>query len=164
VNFANVTPRAAQVVGYVACLILSLILLVACRFRFAPTPECEGLEIAMVCALVPLCSPLAWTYFFCWLLPAWTAIASWYANPKLQQLTQAITVYGACLGGLLLASAITEQIDPTLQACGVTTIGATLLFLTLAFIRFHLPNHAEVDLGESSAVDLPDADFRRHPR
>ena len=142
VNIANITPRNAQLVGYGSCLLLGLVLLLACRFSFAPSAKCEGLEVAMVCTLVPLCSPLAWTYFFCWLLPAWTAITFWWSNPSLDHKTQRIVKFAGIVSGILLASAITEQFDPTLQAYGMTAWGSVMLFLTLAFIRFHLSNES----------------------
>lgn len=142
VNFADVAPRTAQLTGHAACLLLGFVLLLACRFSFAPSPECEGLEVAMVCTLVPLCSPLAWTYFFCWLLPAWIAVGAWFYSPLLARGVRRTLMIGAFIAGLLMASAVSEQIDPTLQAYGVTTLGAVMLFLTLAYVRFHLPNHA----------------------
>jgi len=140
VNIADMTPRAAQMIGHGTCLLLGLVLLLACRFQFAPNLPCEGLEIAMVCTLVPLCSPLAWTYFFCWLLPAWMAIGYWFNHSYLTARAQRVVMFGAGIAGLLLVSAVSEQIDPTLQACGVTAFGSVALFLTLAFIRFNLPN------------------------
>lgn len=143
VNFADVAPRAAQLAGYSVCFFLGFVLLLACRFRFAPNAECEGLEIAMVCTLVPLCSPLAWTYFFCWLLPAWTAIGSWFYSTILMRRVRTRMIIGATAAGLFLASAVSEQFDPTLQACGVTTIGAVMLFLTLAYVRFSWPDSSE---------------------
>jgi len=140
INVVDVSPKVAQFVGYAACLSLGLLLLLACRFRFAPSLECEGIEIAMVCTLVPLCSPLSWTYFFCWLLPAWTAVGFWMVNPFLKPTVRRNVKIGAIVAGILLASAVSEQFDPTLQACGVTAFGAVTLFLTLAYIRFQLPN------------------------
>ena len=140
VNLVDITPKAAQYVGYAGCMLLGLVLLVACRFRFAPTLECEGLEMAMVCTLVPLCSPLAWTYFFCWLLPAWAAIGFWIDSPALTPQVRRRMIVGASIAGVLLISAVSEQIDPTLQACGVTMFGSVSLFLTLAYVRWTLPN------------------------
>ncbi len=139
VNLADVSPKVAQLIGYAACLFLGLVLLVACRFQFAPSPQCEGLEMAMVCTLVPLCSPLAWTYFFCWLLPAWTAIGFWKDNPLLPAPINRYVKIGASLSGLLILCAVSEQIDPRLQAYGVTAFGSVGLFLTLAYLRFQLP-------------------------
>ena len=143
VNFIDLAPQTAQIVGYGACLLLGIVLILSCRFQFAPSPECEGLEIAMVCTLVPLCSPLAWTYFFCWLLPAWTAIGSSLYDPAIGPQARRCLTYGASIAGLLLACAITEQVDPTLQAYGVTCFGAVVLFLTLAFVRFKMSEQNE---------------------
>jgi hypothetical protein len=92
----------------------------------------------MVCTLVPLSSPLAWTYFFCWLLPAWTAIAFWWSHPRLTPGNSFNVKWGAAIAAIVLFSAISEQIDPTLQACGVTAFGSVILFLSLAYIRFTL--------------------------
>jgi alpha-1,2-mannosyltransferase len=140
VNIADLPPKAAQVIGYGFCLLLGLVLLMACRFHFGPSRECEGVEVAMVITLVPLCSPLSWTYFFCWLLPAWTAIGFWVNNPQLHPRVRTLVKIGAAAAAVLLVSALSEQFDPTLQACGVTAFGSVVVFLTLALIRFNLPN------------------------
>jgi len=140
VNVVDISPKIAQIVGYGLCLLLGLLLLIACRFNFGPTPQCEGVEIAMVCTLVPLCSPLSWTYFFCWLLPGWTAIIFWANNPVLTTQTRRFAKYGAVVAALFIISAVSEQIDPTLQAYGVTAFGSVMLFLTLAYVRFNLPD------------------------
>ena len=140
VNFANVSPRTAQSIGHGACFLLGFVLLLACRFQFAPSRECEGLEVAMVCTLVPLCSPLAWTYFFCWLLPGWTALGFWWTNQNLAVPSRRVVKIATVVTAVLLASAISEQIDPTLQAYGATAWGSVMLFLTLAYIRFNQRN------------------------
>lgn len=129
VNVADVAPGTAQLVGLGGVCLLGLVLLVATRCRFAPTPAAEGQEWAMVCTLVVLASPLSWTYFFCWLLPAWAVLLHearfkpWVRWPT-------------ATGGLLLASALSEQYDPRLQAYGVTAWGAVVLYLTLAALRW----------------------------
>lgn len=140
VNFADVSPKVAQIVGYGTCLLLGFVLLLAARFHFGPTSQCEGLEVAMVCTLVPLCSPLAWTYFFCWLLPGWMAVLFSATNPDLAPQVRRLIKIGGVTAALLIVSAVTEQIDPTLQAYGVTAFGSVVLFLTLAYARFHLPD------------------------
>ena len=147
VNVAFLSPQTAQLVGYGACLLLGFVLLLSCRFRFAPNPQCEGLEVAMVCTLVPLCSPLAWTYFYCWLLPGWTAVGFGWNHPLLTIEYRRTVRIGACVAAVLLASAISEQIDPTLQAFGVTAWGSVMLFLTLAYVRFYLPSTANKSQG-----------------
>ncbi len=137
VNVANVSPLTAQRIGMVACLALGAVLLVATRLKFATSPLAEGIEVSMVCILVLLCSPLSHTYFFCWLLPAWTAVAVMWQDRTVR--------YGVIAAGVMLASAFTEQFDPTLQALGATTWGSVTLFLTLAYARFKLPNAAAME-------------------
>lgn len=139
VNLADVSPKTAQLIGYSVCFGLGLVLLIAARMKFATSPKAEGIEVAMVCALVPLCSPLAWTYFFCWLLPAWVAIACLW-NEGSKRVARA----GAFLAGILLLSAVSEQVDPRLQAAGVTAWGSVTLFLTLAYMRWKLPDSLAV--------------------
>lgn len=135
----NVSPTTAQAVGYTLGLFLGFLLVISCRFQLAPNRACEGLEMAMVCVLVPLCSPLAWTYYFCWLLVGWTAVAYWVWDTTLPLTKRRIAGWTANIAGLLLASAVTEQFDPTLQAYGVTALGAIVLFLSIAYLRFHMP-------------------------
>ena len=62
------------------------------------------------------------------------------ASPQVSASTRCVALGGAILAGMLLASAITEQIDPTLQAYGVTAWGTVILFLTMAYVRWTLPN------------------------
>lgn len=129
VNVVNLSPRAAQLIGLGAVGVLGLVLLAATRCRFAPTPEEDAQETAMVLILVVLCSPLAWTYFYCWLLPAW-AVALHACR------THRWVIPPTALSGVLLLLAFTEQFDPLLQACGVTAWGGVGLHLTLAAVRF----------------------------
>jgi hypothetical protein len=135
VNVADLSPQAAQLIGYGACFGLGVVLLIATRLRFAESIEAEGIEAAMVCALVPLCSPLAWTYFFCWLLPAWTAVACLWKSHSVK--------VGGAIAAMLLLSALSEQFDQRLQAWGVTAWGAVVLFLTLALARWRLADRCE---------------------
>lgn len=141
VNVANLTPGEAQLVGLGGVCLLGLVLLLATRCRFARTPAAEAQEWAMVCTLVVLSSPLSWTYFFCWLLPAWAVLLNearshrWVRGPT-------------AVGGLLLASALSEQVDPRLQAYGVTAWGAVVLYLTLAAVRWREPMVHKMDGNE----------------
>lgn len=129
VNVSSLSARESQLLGAAIILMLGAIFLIATRLRFAPTPETDATETAMVLILAVLASPLAWTYFFCWLLPAWAVLLNecrrrrWLIAPT-------------AMSGLLLLSAFTEQFDPYLQAIGVTAWGAVGLFLTLAALRF----------------------------
>jgi alpha-1,2-mannosyltransferase len=128
VNGWNLAAHESQWLGVAMIGLLGAVLLLATRFRFAPSPETDAMETAMVLILAVLCSPLAWTYFYCWLLPAWAVLLHHgQTNPAIRIPT--------VLGGLLLVSAFSEQFDPTLQAIGVTCWGGVTLFLILAWLR-----------------------------
>lgn len=128
VNVAQLSAAAAQVVGFAAVCGLGVVLLAVTRLRFAPTPAAEPLEWGMVCTLAVLASPLSWTYFFCWLLPAWAVVLHAARSRRWVRLALVPVV------GLFL-SAFTENYDPLLQAYGVTAWGAVGLFLILAALR-----------------------------
>ena len=135
VNVADAGPAAARVTGLGGCLVLGAVLLLATRCRFASGPRAEGQEAGMVLALTVLCSPLAWTYFFCWLMPAWAAAGAHLAGrPRWS------AVVGFGLAGALAAGAASELYDPLIQAYGATAWAAVALFLTLALVRFREPD------------------------
>jgi len=50
---------------------------------------------------------------------------------------------GIALAGVLFASALTEQIDPLLQAYGATALGAVVLFLVQAVILREITRNTE---------------------
>ena len=133
VNVADLPPQACRLVGLAGCLALGIVILVAARGRFAVTPLAEAMEAAMVLALAVLCSPLAWTYFFCWLLPGWAVAAYvWRQRPDLGRRPLA----GFVLSGLLAAGAFTELFEGTPQAYGVTAWSAVAMILTLGVFRW----------------------------
>ncbi len=140
IHIAEVSPRTAQLVGYGSCLALAFLFLWAARGRMGRNLAAEGIEAGMVCTLVVLVSPLSWTYFFCWMLPAWTATLYYAMNPA--RSLKRIWV-GIALAGVLFASALTEQIDPILQAYGVTALGAVVLFLVQAVILREITRDTE---------------------
>jgi alpha-1,2-mannosyltransferase len=131
VNLFDLAPRSSQLVGLTAIVLLGGVFLLATRGRFAPSPDAESMETAMVLVLTVLCSPLAWTYFFCWLLPAWAVLL------KAGQFHR-WAIRTMILAGVLLASALTEQFDARPQAYGVTAAGSAVLFLSLARLRFQI--------------------------
>lgn len=128
VNVLNMTPQQSQIVALALIIALGLVLLISTRCRFAPTAETAATETAMVLILTVLCSPLGWTYFYCWLLPAWAVAFHASRDQPRYRIPLGIA---ACL----LIAAISEQVDPTLQAIGVTAWGSVVLYGTLAWIR-----------------------------
>jgi alpha-1,2-mannosyltransferase len=131
VNLTDLPPAVVQKLGFVVLVGLAGVFLIVTRCRFARSIEQEGLEVGLVLALVPLASPLAWTYFFSWLLPAWAAGLAYALNHRQRWPWVALSVVG-----LVLASALSELVDPILQAYGATAAGAVGLYLTLAAMRY----------------------------
>jgi hypothetical protein len=88
-------------------------------------------ELGMTVILVVVCSPLAWTYFYCWLmLPValLTCVVQEGALPTTRR--RAILVI-AGLSALCLASALLQNVDQHTQAWGVTLWGALGLYAAL---------------------------------
>jgi hypothetical protein len=134
VNLFDVNSGTAQAAGMVLCLALGVVILLSGKGRFAWTPTAEAAEWGMVCTLAVLCSPLAWTYFFCWLLPAWAAVTRFLTDPTTTRADRVVVGVTAAFAGCLLASAVTEQFDPTFQALGATCWGAVLMLLTCEYV------------------------------
>jgi hypothetical protein len=134
VNGANLRAGLAHAVGIGLCLILGGVILIAGSGRFARTPTAEAAEWGMVLTLAVLCSPLSWTYFFCWLMPAWAAVARFLTNPSAGRTDRARVGAMAAVALLLLAAAVSEQIDPTVQAYGATCWGGVVLFLACGLV------------------------------
>jgi hypothetical protein len=151
VNVADLTPGRAQAAGFAGCVLLGGVLLWATRLRFAPTPAAEGLEWGMVLALVVLCSPLSWTYFFCWLLPAWAAAARFCLSERYPPSIRRRAAWVCAAAGLLLGSAATQVWDPLLSAVGVTTWGAVVLALVLAGMRRCHPGQTTLGVSRGPA-------------
>jgi hypothetical protein len=88
----------------------------------------------MVLTLAVLCSPLSWTYFFCWLLPAWAAVTRFLIDPAADRAARIQVGVVAAAALVLLAAAFSEQFDPTVQACGATCWGGVVLFLACGLV------------------------------
>ncbi len=142
INIADVQPQTAQRIGYAICLGLALVLVIVTSGKFGGSREAEAIETGMVTTLTVLCSPLAWTYFYCWLLPAWTAVLIPFLTRELGNTTptkvRRTTLVGIVISAILLASALSEQFNPRLQAYGVTAAGGVVLYMTLAYQRWML--------------------------
>ena len=90
--------------------------------------------MGMVICMVLLSSPLSFTYFYCWLLPVWTAIAVLWNSPQLTPQARKVVHIGGVVAVLFLVSR-RERAD-----------------------RSHAASPRRDDLGHSHA--LPDAGLR----
>ncbi len=129
VNVFDLKTETTQAIAYGLIIALGLLFLASTRLKSGKNSETRVQDLAMVLILCVLCSPLAWTYFYCWLLPAWAIIVK--ACQKDNRY-----LFPATLSGILLVSALSEQFDHRLQAYGVTAAGALGMYLTIALIRF----------------------------
>lgn len=150
VNFANVSAKTAQNVGFGAGVVLGLVLVVSTRGRFGVSREAEGLEWGMVIVLAVLCSPLGWTYFYCWMLPPWAAAVRYCLRYRSRW-----AVVGCTVAGLFFLAAMTEQFDERYQAYGVTCWGGVALFLTLAGMRWAVGAAVSRRISEPVLADAP---------
>jgi hypothetical protein len=135
VNVVDVAPWLAQAVFFCAAAALCLTFCVCVRRRRAAGALENGLELSMLLCLVVLLTPLAWTYFYCWMLLPWTAvtlgIAGLWQEPRARW-----TILAGCAFSLaLFAGALSQGVDQRPQALGVTTLGAVVLFVCLASLQ-----------------------------
>ena len=134
VNVLDLTPKQSQMAGYAAILALGLVYLACMPNRRRQSLMSLRCEEAMLVLMVVFCSPLAWTYFFCWTLPAWIAIV-YFLSDRSRDL--AMRRRGWCalgVAGAVMILALTQAFDHTAQALGVTLWGSVGLFLILGWM------------------------------
>ncbi len=134
VNVLDVTPRDAQLVAFGSILVLGLIYLYCMPARNRRTPLTRRGEEAMLLLLIVICSPLSWTYFYCWALPGWMVVLDVLTNPHLDRRERIRGWWGVGIVGLVMATALTQPFDRTPQALGATLWGGVGLFFLLAWI------------------------------
>jgi alpha-1,2-mannosyltransferase len=136
VNVCDISPREAQLVAFAAIGVLGMIYIgVMPRFS-RQTPLTRRGEEAMLLLLAVICSPLSWTYFYCWALPAWIVITDVLINPEIDKRDRRLGWGMLGVAGLVMASALSQPFDRTTQALGATFWGGLGLYLILAWIMW----------------------------
>src|SRR5947208_124546 len=130
------TARKAKLVAYAAIGVLGLIYIAAMPRFSRQTPLTRRGEEAMLLLLAVICSPLSWTYFYCWALPAWIVITDTLTDPGIKKRERRIGCWMLGVAGLVMASALTQPFDRTTQALGATFWGGLGLYLILAWIMW----------------------------
>jgi len=135
VNIADLSPRMAQLAAALVAAGLCTILWFAAHHSRAPGSAGGGAEEGMVLCLMVLLSPLAWTYFYCWMLLPWAAVvhATLALARRSGERRAAMAIGGCALG--LSSIALTQTVDELPQALGATTLGAIVLYFLLARFR-----------------------------
>jgi hypothetical protein len=136
VNVCDISPRQAQLVAFAAIGVLGLIYVGVMPRYSRQTPLTRRGEEAMLLLLAVLCSPLSWTYFYCWALPAWIVITDVLTDPAVSRRDRRLGWAMLITDGLVMASALTQPFDRTTQALGSTFWGGLGLFLILAWIMW----------------------------
>jgi hypothetical protein len=108
----------------------------------------DSYEWPMALCLVVLLSPLAWSYFFCWLLPGFTRALAFILERPGPLRRFAIAWLATTL--LVLALSLLQNFYPVVPALGTTTLGAISLFIGLGWmmrieLRSKKPVIAELD-------------------
>jgi len=134
VNVLSLSPVAAEVVFWGIGLVMCLAFVLKMRRMNPADPGNRALEQAMLLCLIVLFSPLAWTYFYCWLLfPVTVAANSLFGmepGPRRRWLGAL-----ALAALLVMASALTQAFNfQWTQAVGATAWGAVLMFTLLALL------------------------------
>jgi len=134
VNLLDLTPPQSQLAAYGLILALGLSYVGFMPDRKRQTTVSLRCEEAMLLLLVVVCSPLAWTYFFCWTLPAWIV--------AVQRLTVGLADASdrrrgwIALGivGAVMFTSVTQHFDQSAQAVAVTLWGSLGLFGILGWL------------------------------
>lgn len=132
VNVVDVSSRAAFVIFVVLAGAMCLAYVTGMPRRGERTRRSNGLEFAILLLLIPMFSPKAGTYFYCWVIPALAMVTAELLRAPRGSPRRRFLFVGLILAILVMASALTQVLDIfTPQSLGVTFWGAFILFVLL---------------------------------
>lgn len=133
-NFASLSAGAAYAVFAFVAVAAGAWYLWCMGLGRAPSVRAEALEVSILLGLIVLFSPLAWTYFFCWLMPGFACAAAFICeSPRGSgRRRAAAAAVAVCL--VLLALAAVQGTYPMFQGWGATAWGAALLLGLLGWM------------------------------
>ena len=134
INVADLPPRTVITIAVAAAAGLGLLFVLAMPPRRARSQRSDALEWSALLILTVLCTPLAWTYTMCWLLPAFTvALHCALERPRgSRRRAAAFAAIGASV--LLLATSLSQPWSHLTQALGLTMWGAHCIELALFWL------------------------------
>ncbi len=133
-NLLSLSPAGAEVVFWL--LLAALCLALVLQMRRADTYERTShvIEQGMLLCLIVFVSPLAWTYFYCWLLLPATIIVDHLAKMPAGGVKYSLIAL-AVLTLIVLTSALGQSVDVMWpQSHGATACGGLLVFLMLTIL------------------------------
>ena len=134
VNILDLTPRQSQIIAFAAIAALGLIYLICMPARFRQTASTQRCEEAMLLLMVVFCSPLAWTYFYCWAFPAFIVIVHQLTRPERPEIQRRIgwLAFGVIVA--IMSTAIVHDWGVITLALAATFWGGVGLFVMLAWL------------------------------
>ena len=167
INLTDLGPTGATAVA--AALMLALALAAVIAWNLGPRhpplgprspslhaaparPDPRRFESAMVTILAVVCSPIAWTYYFCWLLFPLVVLVAFLFERHQPEPVRRTVLAGLILALLVLGSALWQSIDHRTQAAGVTLWGSLIVFATLALAAARRVPEAASAPAEAAAV------------
>jgi hypothetical protein len=134
VNVLSLSPAAAEAVFWGVVGLLCLVFVRQLRRARPADPVSRAVEESMLLCLIVFCSPIAWTYFYCWLLFPVMVVTYRLAALAPGRRRQVLVAVGVAAVAVL-ASALTQSLGGhRTQALGATAWGALLTFLLLAIL------------------------------
>ncbi len=153
VNVVDLGTRGAMTVFTLVALLLCGVYLLATRRPPAQSSQsAAAYEQSMLICLIVMFSPLAWTYYYCWLIFPFTAALAYIGRQPRCSRRRRIALIACGLSLAVLLSAITQSFDQTTQALGATVLGTIILYFTLAWMARSTSAAAQRPL-----VDCPQA-------
>lgn len=134
VNVLDLSPRQSHLVAYAGIVTLGLIYVLCMPSRLRQTALTQRCEEAMLLLMVVFCSPIAWTYFYCWTFPAFIVIVHQLSMP---QWTDAQRRRGWLAFGVfaaIMSTAILQNWIIITLALAATFFGGVGLFMMLAWL------------------------------
>ncbi len=134
VNFITLSKDTAFLIFLIIAGIMCLAYVLAMPTKSRRTARTNALEYAILLLLIVIFSPKAGSYYYVWSMPGFTiAVAEALRSPVGSKRRRWILT-GVITSIIVMASALTQNFDRTLQGMGATMWGGFLLFVTLTAI------------------------------
>ena len=101
------------------------------------TARTNALEYAILLLLIVIFSPKAGSYYYVWSMPGFTIVAAEALRSPVGSKRRRWIWTGFFASIIVMASALTQNFDRTLQGMGATMWGGFLLFVTLVAILWN---------------------------
>jgi hypothetical protein len=137
VNFISISKEAAFVIFFIIAGSMCLAYVIAMPTKARRTARTNALEYAILLLLIVIFSPKAGSYYYVWSMPGFTIVAAEALRSPVGSKRRRWIWTGFFASIIVMASALTQNFDRTLQGMGATMWGGFLLFVTLVAILWN---------------------------